>query len=136
MTLKKPYAAFLLICFFMPFLFAGCSSKNREPSPYTEVNTIDGIWMEIKEETVSPTGLDFVFQNTSGRDDFFYGEFFRLEEYKRGNWFMVDPLPDVEWYHLLWARYICSPEKMEQLLSIGTGIWRGYALNEMGYVWD
>ena len=53
-------------------------------SPYQEVDTIDGVWMEADPATVSPEGAMFVIHNMTGRMDFETNPEYCIEK-KRGN---------------------------------------------------
>ncbi len=134
-TVKKSIWHFCSLLLFMPLFLAGCSDRRSEPSSYEAVNTLDGIWIEVKEETVTPTGLEIVFHNTTDRDDYFYGAWYALEVYSKGKWLKVNPLPDVEWSQEDWDRRVYTQEKLERFGN-GRTEWSGYLPNEMGYDWE
>ena len=61
-------------------------------SPYQEVDTIDGVWMEADPATVSPEGAMFVIHNMTGRMDFETNPEYCIEK-KRGNvWYTIPDL--------------------------------------------
>ncbi|PPA70746.1 immunoglobulin-like domain-containing protein [Jeotgalibacillus proteolyticus] len=67
--------------------------NEREPSPYETVNNFDGVTMNVKEGTVSSTGLTIVFENSSDKQGT-YGEHFSLEETIEGSWYKVPDIVD------------------------------------------
>jgi len=103
------------------------------PSPYNTLNTLESIWIEIKEETVSPTGLEIVFHNNStNMNEFIYGAWYVLEVYRNGRWVKLRPYSElpIPW----WAAYVHTSKELEQggLPSVPGG----YQPNEMGYEWE
>lgn len=72
-------------------LLCACGSKDTLPSydkdslsPYDEVNTIDGVWLEA--DNVTPTSADISFYNTDGRGDLFYGNPYDIERRSGDSW--------------------------------------------------
>ncbi len=139
--MKERLGAFLLALVSAAGL-SGCS-VDKLPSSCGAVNTLDGIWIEIRPGSVTSTGLELVFQNTSDRDDFTYGCQFCLEEKHWGKWYLVDPGPANDGPS--WDRHIYTRERAEAFPA-GQVDWygpvpgrsdgHGYGPNEMGYTWD
>lgn len=73
-------------------LLAGCGGDSAERSPYSEVNTLDGIWIEAVPETVTPTGLTVAFCNATERNDIVHGYGFCVEVWKGEQWYSVKDL--------------------------------------------
>lgn len=88
-----PLLVALCILLVIFVLFCIRNQKSTDLSPFKNVNDIEGIWISVKEETLSPTGLEIRFQNTLNRDDLIYGSTYYLERYTQGQWCEVDPLP-------------------------------------------
>jgi len=119
-------------------VLVGCGDKSDWiPTPYDEVDTLDGIWIEINEYSFKPTGLSIVFRNTTDSDDYRYGANFELEEYHRGNWFMKDKIArEIPIEFPLWSRHVYTEETLEELLSsVEDELSMGYMPNEMYYHW-
>lgn len=62
--------------------------KKLEPTKHETVNTLDGVTMKVKEETVSTTGLTIKFENSSDKQ-YIYSEDFLLERKIEGKWYEV-----------------------------------------------
>lgn len=93
----------LLLLAVVPLLFAGCGKAEEGRSPFDEVDTIDGVWIEAKEGTVTstgtveagardpvgglsveagdvtPTGMEVIFHNLAEWEDLVYGLDFSLD---------------------------------------------------------
>lgn len=79
-------------------LLAGCtgnmSSGNSteeadwEATAHENVNNFDDVTMNVKEETVSPTGLTLTFENNSDKQGI-YGDYFLLEKKIDESWYEV-----------------------------------------------
>ncbi len=78
-------------------LLSGCGSSNKshspkgtdwKPSTYETVNNLDGVTMNVKEGTVSSTGLTVIFENNSDKQCI-YSEYFFLEKKIEGRWYQV-----------------------------------------------
>ncbi|GGA67939.1 immunoglobulin-like domain-containing protein [Ornithinibacillus halotolerans] len=69
----------------------GASNKELELSTYEVVDNLDGVSMEVKEGTVTSTGLIVILENTTDKRCV-YGEDFSLEKKVDGKWYKV---PDV-----------------------------------------
>lgn len=63
-------------------------TTDWEPTTYENVNNFAGVTMNIKEETVSSTGLTVAFENKSG-NQCNYGEYFCLEKKINEGWYQV-----------------------------------------------
>lgn len=138
--MKKKPLIFLLV---FAFLFSGC--KSGEPldiSPYSEVDTLEDIWIEVDPETVSSSGTKIIIYNTSDRDDFFTGLWFCIEVNKDGIWYSLPyindgvgfPTPDIP-----------IPTVSEINAGFIDGIhydsnskvsWRRFPPNEMNCQWE
>lgn len=70
----------------------GCAGERQERSPFEEVNTLEGLQLQAKPGTVTPTGMTVVFCNTTERDDFIYGIWYCIEEKRDGVWYTIPPL--------------------------------------------
>lgn len=58
-----------------------------------KINEIDGVSMEIKEGTLTRSGVVIIITDTSDRDNI-YGEEYRLDRFIDGEWKMVDTIID------------------------------------------
>ena len=66
---------FLALTLLVSVLLVACSNGNGdstavndwEPTQYDTVNNFDGVSMNIKEDSVSPTGLTVIFENNSDK---------------------------------------------------------------------
>lgn len=59
-----------------------------EPTSYETVNNFDGVVMNIKDGTASPTGLTVVFANKS-RSHCIFGDYYCLEKEVNESWYQV-----------------------------------------------
>ena len=113
-------------------------------SPYNTVNTIEGVWGEAIQETITAKGMDIKFHNTTERADLFYDLWFCVEVEKRGCWCslpqlqdnMNGPIPDLD---------IHIPTASEIKSGFLAGVdyfpdsqltWKQYPPDEMGYNWE
>ncbi|WP_047985871.1 immunoglobulin-like domain-containing protein [Ornithinibacillus californiensis] len=80
-------------------LLSACGSeqtadeKDWELTTYEAVNTLDGVTMNVKEETVSATGLTVTFENNTDKQCI-YSEDFLLEKKIDGKWYQVPVILD------------------------------------------
>lgn len=70
-------------------------TSNMEPTIYETVNNFDGITMNVKDGTVSSSGLTVIFENKSDKQGV-YGEYFLLEKNINGKWYQVPVTLDDE----------------------------------------
>ncbi len=75
-----------------------------------KITTSDG--KEIEFEKL--LGLEIVFHNTTDRNDYSYGAWYRLEVHSKGQWLTVNPLPDAGWDQDDWDRRMHTQEWLEQ----------------------
>lgn len=61
---------------------------NLEPSEFIEINRLNKVTMRVKEDTISPTGLTLLFENSENKD-YTYGEAFTLETKENNAWYQV-----------------------------------------------
>ncbi|MFS0673596.1 immunoglobulin-like domain-containing protein [Ornithinibacillus sp. 179-J 7C1 HS] len=86
---------FMGICF---ILLSACDSDNTaetkdwEPTKYETANTLDGVTMKVKKETISSTGLTVMFENNSDKRCI-YSEDFLMEKKIEGKWYEVPLIP-------------------------------------------
>ena len=66
-------------------------------SPYQEVDTIDGVWMEVDSATVSPKGAVFVIHNMTERTDLDTGPGFCIEKRRGRAWYTLPLLSGGPW---------------------------------------
>lgn len=87
---NRQRAVFLLIlCIFACFAWVRQARRDALLSPYQEVDTLEGVWIEAKPGTVTPNGAVIVIHNATERRDFETGVQFLVEE-KRGNqWYTI-----------------------------------------------
>jgi len=70
-------------------------TSNLETTIYETVNNFDGVTMNVKEGTVSSSGLIVIFENKSDKQGV-YGEVFLLEKNINGKWYQVPVTLDGE----------------------------------------
>lgn len=136
----------------------GCAHEPSNLSPYTDVNTIEGVWIEVKPGTVSPTGVEVEFHNTTTeRTNYFNGVTYGLgycgvEERVDDSWHVLPCLDGVFSgnYGPDWGRYIYTQSELEQIFADASydpdsGLpwdpdselrWFRYPPNTMGYDWE
>ena len=92
--MKRPLCLVVFIAISLTIL-SGCGDStqsdkttNWKPTTYEIVNNFDGVTMDVKEGTVSPTGLTVVFKNNSDSEGL-YGNNFSLEKKIDEKWHQV-----------------------------------------------
>lgn len=88
--MKQVFALLFLLSWMLAL--PGCAGERQERSPFEEVNTLEGLQLQAKPGTVTPTGMTVVFCNTTERDDFIYGIWYCIEEQRDGAWYTIPPL--------------------------------------------
>jgi|SRR5690625_26934 len=89
--MKKHLQSVIFISIIM-LLFSSCSSHNNDSteklkrSEYIAINNLDGVTMEVDEQTISPTSLTVIFNNGSDKECIY------------GDPFVLEKLVDDEWY--------------------------------------
>lgn len=61
---------------------------NLEPSEFTEINRLNKVNMRVEEDTISPTGLTLLFENSENKN-YTYGEAYTLETKINKAWYQV-----------------------------------------------
>lgn len=88
-------------------LTTGCTEIiDWKPTEYNNLNNFDGVNMNIKEETVSSTGLTVVIENNS-ETQCIYGEDFLLEKKINEKWYQVPTI--IENYGFDDIGYVLEP---------------------------
>ncbi|MFE8701492.1 immunoglobulin-like domain-containing protein [Cytobacillus sp. FJAT-54145] len=86
----------LLLCIAMSLIIlSGCGSSSNsskgadwEPTLHETVNNLNGVMINVKQGTVSSTGLTVIFENNSDKQCI-YGEYYLLEKKIEGRWYQV-----------------------------------------------
>ena len=87
---------FFLLC--LPLLLVigcGVTTIGRTLSPYEDVNTLEDVWIEVQEGTVSPTGVTLTFYNDTEDRGYVRGSWYALDQSLNGRWHQVDPIGDI-----------------------------------------
>lgn len=90
--MKKKCILFLCL-YILSFSFGCGANTDYSPSPYIDLNTLDDIWIEADQESISCSSVRIFIHNTSERDDFFTGLWYCIEEKKGDTWYSL-PLQD------------------------------------------
>ncbi len=94
-------------------LLCACGSMGAR-SPYNEVNTLDGVWLEV--ESAMPTGARISFYNAAGREDLIRGLSYCIEQTDGRHWYALDSKLDISGGPSLDIRIpratgsVCNPE--------------------------
>lgn len=89
--------ASVLLCL---LLLTGCGRKaevmSHEEDPTTAVpNQIDGVWIELEEDSLSSSGLNYVIHNENRGQWLTFGEDFSLQVEDDGEWYdLIDNPPE------------------------------------------
>lgn len=82
--------AFLTAVSVLFLCLTGCGGEEKAGAPFTDADTLDGVWITVKAETVASTGVEVVFHNTTDREDLIYGvEYSVVEEGEDGSWYTL-----------------------------------------------
>src|SRR5665648_815629 len=92
---------FLTLTLLVSVLLVACGNGNGdttatnewESTHYDTVNNFDGASMNIKEGSVSPTGLTVIFENNSDKQGV-YSDDFLVEKEIKGDWYQVPTIID------------------------------------------
>ena len=84
---------FVILFLLLGVVFTGCGKeavppKDMRPTEHEKVNDLEGITMTVIEDTVSPTGLTVILENSSQKECI-YSESFLLEERINDQWYQV-----------------------------------------------
>jgi len=84
---------FVILFLLLGVVFTGCGKeavppKDMKPTEHEKVNDLEGITMTVIEDTVSPTGLTVILENSSQKECI-YSESFLLEERINDQWYQV-----------------------------------------------
>ncbi len=124
--MKRYFALLFLLS--LTVVLSGCGEEGQERSPFEEVNPLEGLQLQAKPGTVTPTGMTVVFCNTTERDDFIYGVWYCIEEKRDGAWYTIPPL--LEEYKLVGGGPTVGYE-VPSASAIEAGV-----SNEMEYDWS
>ncbi|WP_029425131.1 immunoglobulin-like domain-containing protein [Alkalibacillus haloalkaliphilus] len=95
--MKRFLFSIFFIIISLPLLSACYSNQTAEKedwelTEYEAVNTLDGVTMNVKEETLSSTGFTVTLENNSDKQ-YIYSEDFMLERKIDGQWYQVPLVP-------------------------------------------
>lgn len=114
-----------------------------ELSPYDTVNAIEGIWIEIDQTTLTPSGAEIITHNTTERNDLFRGLSYCIEKYRKGNWYTFAPLPDITFGAPSLDIHIPTASEIEagfvdglHYYSDSEFSWARYPPNRIGCKWE
>lgn len=84
---------FVILFLLLGVVFTGCGKeavppKDMKPTEHEKVNDLEGITMTVIEDTVSPTGLTVILENSSQKECI-YSESFLLEERINDQWYQM-----------------------------------------------
>lgn len=117
--MKRSYVSLFYLA--LTLMIFGCtnSSDNHSETPtdwkvssYEDVNDFAGVTMTVNAESVSPTGLTVVFENSS-ESQAIYGDFFELEKKIDKNWYQVPVAIDDYGFNDI--GYELNPSETEEL---------------------
>lgn len=131
--MKKIYV--FLIGLSVSILLVACGNGNStetkdwESTQYDTVNNFDGVSMNIKEGSSSPTGLTVIFENNSDKQGI-YSDDFLVEKETKGDWYQVPTI--IEEYGFNDIGYELPPSEIEEFTidwewlygSLDTGEYR------------
>lgn len=133
--MKKSF--FLALTLLVSFLLVACGNGNGDSTStndwesihYDTANNFDGVSMNIKEGSVSPTGLTVVFENNSDKQGI-YSDDFLVEKETEGDWYQVPIIIDEYGFNDI--GYELPPSEIEELTidwdwlygSLDTGEYR------------
>ncbi len=80
--MKKTVTA---LCLLLIFIFAGCSESESAFKP----TNVENVSISISD--VSPTGATVTIKDTN-EEPYVYGEWYKIEENKNGEWFDVETI--------------------------------------------
>lgn len=78
----------ILFLFIILTVFTSCQNQNLEPTEHADLNMLEGVTMQVEEESITSKGLTLLFNNTTNKE-FTYGEAFMLEKNVEGKWVQV-----------------------------------------------
>lgn len=113
--MKKIYV--FLIALSVSILLVACGNGNStetkdwESTQYDTVNNFDGVSMNIKEGSSSPTGLTVIFKNNSDKQGI-YSDDFLVEKETKGDWYQVPTI--IEEYGFNDIGYELPPSEIEE----------------------
>lgn len=142
-TLFKSRLFPLLALCVSTLLALAVGQQEARRSPYTAVDRLEGVWIEMDPDTVTPAGGEIVLHNATSRPDFIYGMDYALEEKLWGRWYTVPRVPDVRIsvpdidLHIPTARQISAgfTEGVDYDPDSELSHKR-YPPNRMGYFWE
>ena len=80
----------LFLCLYIVSFSFGCSANTTHtPSPYIDLNTLDDVWIEVDQATISCSSVKIFMHNTSERDDFFTGLWYSVERKEDDTWYSL-----------------------------------------------
>lgn len=93
------------------FIINGCSNtaENATPSPYNELNNLEGVTLLADKQTVSPSGLILLIKNETA-NEYTFGEAYVLEQKIDADWYQM-PVGTEEDYGFIDIGYILDPNE-------------------------
>lgn len=75
----------------LAIILAGCA-ENREPSPFEEVNTLDGVDLQLNQSSYEAEDNSFLLSVVNNsEEEITYGVAFTIEKLENEQWVMVEP---------------------------------------------
>lgn len=102
--------------FFASFILSACGA-TKEESPFEEVNTLDGVGINLEQEIYEPEGDTFILTvSNESEQEISYGVAFTVEIEQDDNWYVVEP--EEEMAFILIAHMLQPGEEAEEELNM------------------
>lgn len=112
--LKKLLAAGAVII--IGIVLSGCGDTG-EPSPFEEVDTLDGVSISLDQEVYAPEGETFVLTvSNQSEEEISYGIAFTVERQEDDQWVIVEP--EEEMSFIMIAHILGPGEEAEEELNM------------------
>ncbi|PRY83517.1 immunoglobulin-like domain-containing protein [Alkalibacterium olivapovliticus] len=99
---------------FLGFILVACG-ENREPSPFEEVNTLEGVELQLNESVYDRENDTFLLTVINNSEqEVTYGVAFTVEKHEDDQWVMVEP--EEEMAFILIAHILQPGEESEEEL--------------------
>lgn len=102
--------------FFASFILSACGT-TKEESPFEEVNTLEGVDINLEQDIYEPEGATFILTvSNESEQEISYGVAFTVELEEDDNWYVVEP--EQEMAFILIAHMLQPGEEAEEELNM------------------
>lgn len=106
-----------LVTALLTSLILSACGTTKEASPFEEVDTLEGVSIQLEQDVYAPEGDTFILTvSNDSEEEISYGIAFTVEVEEEGEWYIVEP--EEEMAFILIAHMLNPDEEAEEELNM------------------